>query len=70
MRTFALALLLLALGLAGFGAWGTGTAAGRAAYDEMAGVVPLLAGIVSPVPALLALLVRYASCRVVPAPSR
>ena len=36
-------LLALGAGLLGFGLWGTRTAAGRRAFDEMAGMVPLAA---------------------------
>lgn len=43
MRLAALILAVLALVLLGFGGWGRFTERGRASFDEMAGMIPLLA---------------------------
>lgn len=56
MRRLALVLFLLALPLAAFGGWGLHTAAGRRAFDEMAGMLPLAAAWGSLLLAVLALL--------------
>lgn len=37
-----LGLVVVAVALAAFGWWGTGTAGGRRRFDEMAGIVPML----------------------------
>jgi hypothetical protein len=43
MRSVALVLLLLAVACEAFAWWGMNTASGRAAFDEMAGIIPLAA---------------------------
>ncbi|WP_376092136.1 hypothetical protein ACE7GA_23035 [Roseomonas sp. CCTCC AB2023176] len=55
MRSLALLCLVLAFGLAAFGYWGLATSAGRHAFDEMAGMVPVAALLASPLLGLVAL---------------
>jgi hypothetical protein len=43
MRTAALNLIALAVACEAFGYWGLHTLAGRRAFDEMAGMIPLAA---------------------------
>jgi hypothetical protein len=45
MRLATIVLYVLAAALGTFGWWGTQTAAGRRHYDEMAGMIPLFAGL-------------------------
>tara|TARA_R110002020_G_scaffold48855_6_gene139548 strand:+ start:19429 stop:19620 length:192 start_codon:yes stop_codon:yes gene_type:complete len=57
MKLFAIVLALLSLAGMIFGWWGLETVAGRRHFDEMAGIIPLFAGIASfillPVAAIL-----------------
>lgn len=59
MRTASSILLLLAAGLAAFAWWGLFTAAGRHAYDEMAGIVPHAAGVLSAILAVCPFVARW-----------
>ncbi len=43
MRALSTILLVAALACFGFSYWGLNTASGRAAFDEMAGIIPLAA---------------------------
>ena len=45
MMRLAFVLLSLGLFLVAFGWWGVQTRAGRAAFDEMAGMIPFFAGV-------------------------
>ena len=67
MRTTSLLLAFLAVACAVFAVWGLGTVAGRHAFDEMAGIVPLASGAFSVLLALCALLAwwRHARLRMV-----
>jgi hypothetical protein len=49
MRRAAAVLLLPALPCAAFAWWGTFTAAGSSHFDEMAGMIPIFAGVASAV---------------------
>jgi hypothetical protein len=44
VRFLPVILAAVALALGGFSYWGLNTAAGRRAFDEMAGIIPLVAG--------------------------
>jgi hypothetical protein len=46
MRTIAVLLFVLTLACELFAYWGLNTVSGRAAFDEMAGMIPLAVGIV------------------------
>ena len=65
MRIAALCLAFLSLACATFALWGLGTPSGRAAFDEMAGILPLASGAASVLFALCALLAwwRHAAHR-------
>jgi hypothetical protein len=45
MRAWQLIVQILAAGLLGFGWWGSATAAGMRMFDEMAGILPFVAGL-------------------------
>ncbi|MCY0146941.1 hypothetical protein OEG84_04215 [Hoeflea sp. G2-23] len=47
MKLFAIVLLLLSLAGMLFGWWGLETVSGRHQFDEMAGIIPLVAGTAS-----------------------
>jgi hypothetical protein len=61
MRVIAIALLAAAAALAGFAYWGIFTVTGRRAYDEMAGVIPYSAGLLSALLAAGAVLIFWLS---------
>jgi hypothetical protein len=46
MRISATILMFAAAACAAFGYWGSSTAAGRRAFDEMDGIIPLFSGFV------------------------
>lgn len=45
MRALSLILAFFGAALVAFGYWGSQTRAGQVAFDEMAGIIPLLAGL-------------------------
>jgi hypothetical protein len=47
MRIVFVTMFALAIGTGAFALWGLYTVRGRQSYDEMAGVVPLAAGLIS-----------------------
>lgn len=55
MRTASKSFAILALLLALFGAWGMFSAYGLRYFDEMSGMIPFLALLICPLPALAAL---------------
>ncbi|RVU36062.1 hypothetical protein EOI86_12575 [Hwanghaeella grinnelliae] len=56
MKTLIVLLLIAGLLAIAFGYWGLNTVQGRARFDEMAGMIPLFAGIAGGVATLLALI--------------
>lgn len=56
MRIASLVLAFLSLACAAFAVWGLGTPSGRRVFDEMAGILPLAAGVGAVVFALCAAL--------------
>ena len=64
MRSWIVALLAIgAIACMSFSWWGLNTAAGRAAYDEMDGIIPFAAGPLGLVLGLVALVVWWRSMR-------
>lgn len=66
MKAAIFILLLLGVGAISFGTWGLNTVAGRAAFDEMAGMIPYfarLAGYVAVAIAALLTVIRYLGTR-------
>ena len=61
MRTLAYPLCIAAFGCAAFSYWGLNTVAGRRAFDEMAGIIPLAAGVLSAPLLLLAVFLWWLS---------
>jgi cytochrome c oxidase assembly factor CtaG len=59
MRTATFLLTALSLACAAFAAWGLGTADGRRQFDEMAGILPLAAGVGAVLFAACALLTAW-----------
>lgn len=59
MKTFAIFLAWASLAGMIFGWWGLETAAGRRAFDEMAGIIPLVTGVASFVLLLVAAALYY-----------
>lgn len=59
MRVASLVLAALALVCEAFAWWGLSTASGRRAFDEMAGMIPLAAGVAGAVFAVAALAVWW-----------
>jgi hypothetical protein len=63
MKLFAILLALLSLAGLTFGWWGLETASGRRQFDEMAGMIPLFAGIASLVLLVVAAILYYVANR-------
>lgn len=61
MRLLAALLLIAAVLCVAFGYWGVKTPAGRAAFDEMAGMIPMGVGVLGIVLALAALVLWWLS---------
>jgi uncharacterized membrane protein len=61
MRKASIACFVLALACAAFAYWGLRTVAGRRAFDEMAGMVPLGAGVVGAILAFCAVVTWWLS---------
>jgi len=55
VRALALSLVVAAMGCFAFAYWGLKTPAGRRAFDEMAGIIPMAAGLVGAVFCVVAL---------------
>ncbi len=56
-------LLLAALACAGFSWWGLNTLSGRAAFDEMAGIIPLAAAPLGLLLAMVAIFICWRAAR-------
>ncbi|MDB5411758.1 MAG: hypothetical protein JWR10_93 [Rubritepida sp.] len=63
MRIASRTCLFLAVILAAFAYWGTSTVGGRKAYDEMAGMIPWGAGLLSVVLAVCAIITWWLAKR-------
>jgi hypothetical protein len=63
MKTFAIALLVIALPLEVFAYWGLFTEAGGRAFDEMAGLFPFYAGLLGAGLALCGALLWWVAAR-------
>lgn len=59
MKLFAIVLALVAVAGMAFGWWGLETVSGRRHFDEMAGMIPLFAGVGSIILLLLAAILYY-----------
>lgn len=59
MKLFAIVLALVAVAGMVFGWWGLETVSGRRNFDEMAGMIPLFAGVGSIILLLLAAILYY-----------
>jgi len=59
MKLFAIVLALVAVAGLAFGWWGLETVSGRRHFDEMAGMIPLFAGVGSIILLLLAAILYY-----------
>lgn len=59
MKLFAVMLALVAVAGMAFGWWGLETVSGRRHFDEMAGMIPLFAGVGSIILLLLAAILYY-----------
>jgi len=59
MKLFAIVLAWLSLAGMIFGWWGVETVAGRRQFDEMAGIIPFVTGIVSLILLLIAAVLYY-----------
>ncbi|MCZ4287348.1 hypothetical protein [Hoeflea alexandrii] len=59
MKLFAVVLALVAVAGMAFGWWGLETVSGRRHFDEMAGMIPLFAGVGSIILLLLAAILYY-----------
>jgi hypothetical protein len=62
-RYVPLLLLVAAIPCWGFAHWGLETTAGRAAFDEMAGIIPMVVGILGIVFALCAAVIGWLNQR-------
>lgn len=63
MKLFAIMLALVGVAGIVFGWWGLETVSGRRHFDEMAGMIPLFAGVGSIILLLLAALLYYLGSR-------
>lgn len=59
MKTFAIVLAWVSLAGMIFGWWGLETVSGRRAFDEMAGIIPLVTGVASFILLLIAGVLYY-----------
>lgn len=59
MKKFAIVLALASLSGMVFGWWGLETIAGRRAFDEMAGIIPLVTGVASLILLVIAVALHY-----------
>ncbi|MEM5472788.1 hypothetical protein WNZ14_13730 [Hoeflea sp. AS60] len=63
MKLFAILLALVSLAGLIFGWWGLETVSGRRQFDEMAGIIPLVTGIVSLILLVVAAVLYYVASR-------